>query len=586
MCLGSRQASTTVSAGGWNTCVVTTLGGAKCWGENAYGVVGDGTTTDRLTPVNVSGLSSGVAQVSVGYYHACALTTVGGVKCWGENVHGELGDGTTLTRLSPVNVAGLTSGVTSIATGLDHAHHDHTSAVTSAGGVKCWGDNQYGELGDGTTTDRTTPVDVSGLASGVVAVFAGGTATCAVTTTGGAKCWGHNDAGQLGDGTTTDRTTPVDVSGLGSGVSSIAMSQSSAGEGIGGSHTCAVTTAGAAHCWGNNDGGMLGDGTTTERTTPVDVSGLSSGMVGVAVNFWDGCAISSAGGVKCWGPSEVGDGTSIDRLTPVDVSGSFFRTECPTLVASPHTSFVLSNGYTVGSVATFSSDTGYALVGATNADLPGRRHVGRGGPDCRGPVPGAGSGPPHQLRPLERKPGRFGRVLHRGSRLRPSGVGEPDLPYRRHLERPGPDRDRPPTPGVVPGSARWSRATAARTTLQVPVTLSDTSAQTVTVPWTTALRAGWRRQPGRPGHRLHPGLGHGHLRPRPDLRDGHHPGQRRHPGRTRRIHRRVVPRPHQREHGRLLGTRLRDHHQRRPRHRRSPAAASSPPPPRAPPTWS
>ncbi|MGZ4757974.1 MAG: Calx-beta domain-containing protein, partial [Acidimicrobiales bacterium] len=345
--------------------------GVECWGENAYGVVGDGTTTDRLTPVAVSGLSSGVAEVSVGYYHACALTTVGGVRCWGENSRGELGDGTTATRLSPVAVSGLTSGITSIATGLDHAHHDHTCAVTTTGGVKCWGDNQFGELGDGTTTDRSTPVDVSGLTSGVVAVYAGGTATCAVTTGGGAKCWGNNDAGQLGDGTTTNRSTPVDVSGLGSGVSTIAMSQSSAGEGIGGSHTCAVTTSGAARCWGNDADAQLGDGATgTNRTTPVGVAGLTSGMVGVAVNFWDGCAMASSGAVRCWGSSEVGDGTSKQRLTPVDVSGSFFRPECPDLIAQDHTGFTLSDGYAVGSTATFSADPGFDLAGpATTACL-------------------------------------------------------------------------------------------------------------------------------------------------------------------------------------------------------------------------
>jgi alpha-tubulin suppressor-like RCC1 family protein len=361
---GLTSGAAGVSAGGQSTCAMTTDGGAKCWGNGHQGQLGNGSLSGSLTPVDVSGLTSGVAAVSAGYYHACALTTAGGVKCWGDNTHGGLGDGTTSGSATPVEVSGLSSGVESIATGLDHSLHGHSCALTTAGAVKCWGDNQFGELGDGTTTDRLTPVAVSGLTSGVAALFAGGTATCAVMTTGGAKCWGHNDAGQLGDGTTTDRSTPVDVMGLSSGVSTMALSQSSADEAIGSSHTCAVTTAGGVKCWGYNGQGQLGDGTTGDnRLTPTDVSGLNAGMVGVGVTFWSGCAISAAGGMKCWG-SEVGDGTTNARPTPVDISGSFFRPECPTVIAAPHTTFTLADGYAVGSVAMFAPDAGFRLVGS------------------------------------------------------------------------------------------------------------------------------------------------------------------------------------------------------------------------------
>jgi alpha-tubulin suppressor-like RCC1 family protein len=137
--------------------------------------------------------------------------------------------------------------------------------VTTAGAVKCWGDNTYGELGDGTTTSSTTPVDVVGLGSGVASVSAGWMHTCVVTTAGAVKCWGYNGFGELGDGTTTSSTTPVDVVGLGSGVASVSASSG---------HACAVTSAGAVKCWGVNDYGALGDGTTTDSTTPVDVVGL------------------------------------------------------------------------------------------------------------------------------------------------------------------------------------------------------------------------------------------------------------------------------------------------------------------------
>jgi len=292
---GLSAGVTDISAGGQTTCVVVS-GGARCWGTNGDGAVGDGTRTNRSTPTAVSGLSSGVKLVSVGYVHTCALTTAGGVECWGENVHGELGDGTATNRLTPVNVTGLSSGVVAIATGLDHSHRDHTCALTTAGGVECWGDNTYGELGDGTNTDRHVPTTVSGLASGVAAIFAGGTASCAVLTTGAARCWGNNDGGQLGDGTTTARNVPTAVSGLPSGVATIALSQSSAGEGGGSSHTCAVTTAGAVSCWGNNANGQLGDGSAgANQLVPTAVVGLSSSYVAVGVSFWGGCALSSTG---------------------------------------------------------------------------------------------------------------------------------------------------------------------------------------------------------------------------------------------------------------------------------------------------
>jgi alpha-tubulin suppressor-like RCC1 family protein len=299
--------SAPIAAGEWHTCALTGSGGVKCWGHNYSGQLGDGSTIDSSLPVDVSGLASGVVAVAAGGLHACALTSEGGVKCWGLNERGQLGNGTTTDSSVPVDVSGLAGGVVAVDAGVAH-----TCALTSEGGVKCWGWNAAGELGNGSTIDSSLPVDVSGLAGGVSAIAAGAYHTCALTNGGGVKCWGA--APGLGNGTTTSSSVPVDVPGLSRGVTAIAASL----------HTCALTSGGGVKCWGPNAHGKLGDGTRINSYVPVEVSGLAGGVSAIAVGGQHTCAVAGGGGVKCWGYNgygQIGDVSTTASLTPVGVSG-------------------------------------------------------------------------------------------------------------------------------------------------------------------------------------------------------------------------------------------------------------------------
>ena len=305
---GLNSGVVSTALGDLYTCALTSAGGVFCWGYNSNGQLGDNTTVNKLTPVAVSGLSSGVVAITAGYSHSCALTSAGGVQCWGGNGVGQLGDGGSVDRKTPVVVYGLSSGVVAIAAG-----DNYTCALTSAGGVKCWGSNSSGQLGDNTTVSKSVPVTVSGLSSGVVAITAGSGHSCALTSVGGVKCWGFNFSGQLGDNTTVNKLTPVAVSGLSSGVVAVEA---------GGFYTCALTSAGGLQCWGRNGFGQLGDNSAVNKLTPVAVSGLSSGVVAVTAGDSHTCALTTAGVTKCWGlndSGQLGNDSLVNKLTPVNV---------------------------------------------------------------------------------------------------------------------------------------------------------------------------------------------------------------------------------------------------------------------------
>jgi alpha-tubulin suppressor-like RCC1 family protein len=296
-----------VVGGGAHTCSLNTAGAVQCWGSNTNGQLGDATTTNHSTPVTVSGLASGVTAIAAGYQHTCAVTSAGAVKCWGLNTNGQLGNSSTTLQTSPVQVSGLTSGVVAVSAG-----YSHTCALTSSGAVSCWGYNVYGQLGDNSTIQRLVPVPVSGLASGVTAISAGWYHTCALVG-GSVQCWGYNVYGQLGDGTTTSRSTPWTVSGLSGGILGVVA---------GGYHACAITVASTMTCWGYNPNGQLGDGSTTNRSTPVVVGNLD-GVVEAFAGAGHTCAVTFGGAMLCWGYNyygQVGNGTNADRVSPTIVS--------------------------------------------------------------------------------------------------------------------------------------------------------------------------------------------------------------------------------------------------------------------------
>ncbi len=297
-------------SGRWlHTCAVIVGGTVKCWGYNGAGALGDGgTETNSPIPVQVVGVT-GATDVAAGDDHTSAIVGGGGVKCWGLNVHGELGDGiipvgTNPYSLTAVDVVGV-SGATHIAAGTNH-----TCAIVGGGRVKCWGWDGAGDLGDGGGVPSSTAVDVIGL-TGATQISAGGDHTC-VLVAGIVKCWGANDQGQLGNGAISNSSIPVDATGV------TGATQISAGD----RHTCAVLAAGAVKCWGLNANGQLGNATTTTSNTPVDVTGVV-GATHVGGGVLHTCAVVAAGAVKCWGGyglyGALGNGGSSDSSTAVDV---------------------------------------------------------------------------------------------------------------------------------------------------------------------------------------------------------------------------------------------------------------------------
>ncbi|HEY1046943.1 MAG TPA: T9SS type A sorting domain-containing protein [Bacteroidia bacterium] len=311
LCWTNSLHSQRIAAGGWHSLAICTDSTVKAFGENATGELGDGTYTDKNTPVSVKKLS-GIIAVSAGgdqlEAHSMALKSDGTVWTWGSNLYGGLGDGTNNSTTEPVQTL-LISDVVSISAG-----GWHSSALKKDSSVWVWGWNSDGQIGDGTTVDRTLPTKVNGL-TGIKQIAAGTYHMLALKSDGTVWAWGNNDNGQIGDSSTTDRNTPVKVKGLSNVV------RISAGRFF----SLAIKSDGTVWTWGENQYGQLGNGNLGSSSVPVQVSGLTGIISATAATGAFHCiAIKDDNTVWAWGRNtygNLGDGTVNNSSIPVKMSG-------------------------------------------------------------------------------------------------------------------------------------------------------------------------------------------------------------------------------------------------------------------------
>lgn len=290
-----------VAAGSTHTAAVTKDGDLYMWGRNYYGQLGVYSNADSKIPIKVNNSSStlpekSVKYIALGYYHSAAITKDGSLYMWGYNRSGQLGDGTTTDRYTPVKIM---DNVASVSLG-----GSHSAAVTKDGSLYMWGDNGNGRLGDGTTTDRYTPVKIM---DNVASVSLGSSHSAAITKDGSLYMWGYNYYGQLGDGTTTDRYTPVKIM---DNVASVSL---------GGNHSAAITKDSNLYMWGGNGSGQLGDGTTDNKARPHRVA---SNVQSVKLGYSHTTVISKDGGLYTWGYNyygQLGNGTTTDSSNPIKI---------------------------------------------------------------------------------------------------------------------------------------------------------------------------------------------------------------------------------------------------------------------------
>ena len=282
------------------------------WGSNLYGQIGDGTTISRSSPVSINTSLSSWIDVAASYNYSLGLLQTGELWAWGYNFYGQLGDDTSVDTSSPVSVVGGFTDWCKIAAG-----YAQSLAIRQTGTLWAWGANGKGQLGDGTIVNSSSPVSVVGGFTDWCQMSTGLGHSVAVRRNGTAWTWGYNTNGQLGDNSIVDKSSPVSVVG---GFTDWCQVSN------GGSHSSAVRAIGTVWTWGNNSVGQLGDGTNTQRSSPVSVIGGFTDWCAISSNSTFNAAIRQNGTMWTWGDNstgQLGDATIVDRSSPVAVVGGF-----------------------------------------------------------------------------------------------------------------------------------------------------------------------------------------------------------------------------------------------------------------------
>lgn len=302
--------ATAVALGNAHGCALLASGAVKCWGYNGSGELGNGTFANSSTPVAVHGISNATA-VAVGDEFSCALLASGAVQCWGHNGYSQLGTGSNAESNIPVTVIGITTA-SAISLGMRHG-----CALLVSGAVQCWGYNLYGQLGDGSNSySSNIPVAVNGTST-AIALSVGWFHSCALLAGGAVQCWGDNRYGQLGNGSDARSfTTPVFATGISSAIAVTA----------GGEHSCAMLRNGFVRCWGSNVAGQLGNVVPGDgSTTSVRARGIRA-PVRLAAGEAHNCALLADGAMRCWGwglDGQLGNQRKIHtNAYPVNVVGT------------------------------------------------------------------------------------------------------------------------------------------------------------------------------------------------------------------------------------------------------------------------
>lgn len=290
-----------IAAGEFHSMALLADGTVKAWGYNTFGQLGNGNNISSNIPVAVTGLAGKVTAIAAGGLHSVALMEDGSVMAWGTAIS----NGTPHSSNVPVHVAGFSGKVVAISAGFIHS-----VALMSDGTVNVWGVNHAGQLGNNSTIDSSTSIPVTGLGGTATKIATGYCHTVVLLSDGSIKAWGYNGQGALGNGTYLDSHMPVSVTGLGGVATAIAA---------GDFHSMALLSDGTIRTWGNNASGQLGNGTTSDSSLPVTVTGLDGTVTTISAG-WSHSATISGSTVKIWGNNsygQLGDGTSISSLVPI-----------------------------------------------------------------------------------------------------------------------------------------------------------------------------------------------------------------------------------------------------------------------------